>query len=356
VNRWMAAVVITCAAAVAVAQWFVPPVMQAVLGVLLLALVALTVISLQATVRSVEAAHRELMDGEQRYRAIFTACSDAIFVWSLQDDGRPGLLEEVNQAACWSLGYPRDRLLQLSIDEIHAPELRADLQKHWRDLRNSGSVVFETAHRTSSGHVLFVEVSARVVEIRGRRLCLAVARNVAARKEQEERWRGLSNHDDLTGLLNRRGFFTMVEEVERRARRLGVQILLMYVDVDGLKRVNDELGHAAGDLLIVAAANVLRITFREGDVLARLGGDEFVALAVLGESCDELLDRQTIKARFQSAVEAKRAELGEEYAFSLSCGSTVITSAALGQIDELLTRADERMYEAKRLQRRSRAS
>jgi diguanylate cyclase (GGDEF)-like protein len=125
----------------------------------------------------------------------------------------------------------------------------------------------------------------------------------------------------------------------------------MYVDVDGLKRVNDHLGHAAGDVLIVAAANVLRETFRETDVLARLGGDEFVAMAQLGHSGDERLDRQTILARFEAAIAAKRAELGDPYDFSLSCGTAVASTDELERIDDLLARTDREMYAAKRARR-----
>ena len=354
----MAAVLVACTMVVAVAQWFAPPATHGELAVLLVALVVVTVFSqwgaMSASARSREAAHREQIDSERRYRALFGGCSDAIFVWHTGDDGRPGRMEEVNEAACSSLGYARERLMSLAVEEIHAPEVRCDLHEHWRALRDAGSVVYETVLLTRNGHLLFVEVSARRVKIRGNKLCLAIVRNVAARKEQEERLLGMSNQDALTGLLNRRGFFTMVDEVERRARRLGAQIMLTYVDVDGLKRVNDERGHAAGDLLIVAAANVLRQTFREGDVVARLGGDEFVALAVLGRKSDEDLDQRTITARFRAAVKAKRSELGDDYDFSLSSGSIVTMSTALGDIDELLARADRRMYEAKRLRKHSR--
>ena len=245
--------------------------------------------------------------------------------------------------------------MAMPVHDIFAPAVRSELQGRWQELRHAGSLVFETAHLTSRGQPLFVEVNARIVEIRGRRLCLAIARNVAARKQQEELLRGISNQDELTGLLNRRGFFATADEAQRRAARQGVQVLLMYADVDGLKRVNDQMGHAAGDVLIVAAANVLRVTFRETDLLARLGGDEFIALAVLGHSTDEQLDRQTIMARFQAAVAAKRAELGDAYDFSLSCGTIITTADDLGHIDDLLARADREMYAAKRARRRTQA-
>src|SRR5665811_463657 len=216
--------------------------------------------------------------------------------------------------------------------------------------------VFETVYITSDGQRMPIEVSARLVEIEARSLCLAVGRSIAAHKELEGFLRSLSDRDELTGLLNRRGFFAMVGETRRQARRASAQVLVMYLDVDGLKRVNDEMGHAAGDALLVAAGETLRLAFREEDVLARLGGDEFVALAVLDRSDDERLDLQALEARLESAVQTKRKALGEDYAFSVSFGSLVVTCEELREIDELLARTDERMYRAKRSQRRAPAS
>ena len=103
----------------------------------------------------------------------------------------------------------------------------------------------------------------------------------------------------------------------------------MYFDVDGLKRANDEKGHAEGDKLLVAVADVLRAAFREHDVVARLGGDEFAAMALLGRDRDELLDRQAIELRLQDALRAKRAELGGDYELSVSFGSMVANHSEL---------------------------
>ena len=91
--------------------------------------------------------------------------------------------------------------------------------------------------------------------------------------------RGLSLVDDLTGLYNRRGFMTLAEAHLRVAMRAGQRFLLVYADLDGLKEINDTLGHRYGDEALVKMADVLRATFRQSDILARLGGDEFVVLA-----------------------------------------------------------------------------
>jgi len=352
-KRWTEFVLVACAAGVALAQWVVPATMQGILSVLLLALVALTVFSQRNALQSTNAAHLEQLESERRYRALFDACSDAILVYRLEEDGRPGQLVEVNEAACRSLSYSRNELLTMSADEVHAPEARRHVKERSQALREAGSLVFETVYITSDGRRAPIEVSARLVKIGTRKLCLAVGRSIAAHKELEGFLRDLTDRDELTGLLNRRGFFAMVGETKRRARRAGAQVLVMYLDVDRLKRVNDEMGHAAGDGVLVATGEALRLAFREEDVLARLGGDEFVALAVLGRCDDERLDRQSIEARFESAVQTKRTELGEDYAYAVSFGSLVVTCEELSEIDELLARTDKRMYRAKRSRRRT---
>jgi diguanylate cyclase (GGDEF)-like protein/PAS domain S-box-containing protein len=357
VTRWTELVLVACATGVALTQWVVPATVQGILSVLLLALIALIVLSqrstLHLTVDSLNAAHMEELESERRYRALFQACSDAILVYRLEDDGRPGKLVEVNEAACLSLSYSRKELLAMSADEVHAPEAWHNVQERSAALREAGSLVFETVYVARDGRRMPIEVSARLVEIGARSLCLAVGRGIAAHKELEGFLRNLTDRDELTGLLNRRGFFAMVEETRCRARRAGAQVLVMYLDVDGLKRVNDEMGHASGDAVLVAAGEALNLAFREEDVVARLGGDEFVALAILGRCDDERLDLQAIEARLERAVQTKRTELGEGCSFSVSFGSLVVTCEELGEIDELLARTDERMYRAKRSRRRT---
>ncbi len=355
-KRWTDLMLVACAAGVALAQWFAPVAVEAVLGGLLFCLVVLTVVSRRAavghTLESLNAAHKEQLESERRYRALFDACSDVILVYRFEDDGRPGQIVEVNEAACLALGYARAQLLAMTADDVLAPEARRQVRDRAQALANAGTLAYETVHITSDRQRTPVEVTARIVDISGRRLCLTVSHSIAAHKELEEFLRGLTDVDELTGLLNRRGFFVRVDEMVRRARRGDRQVLLMYFDLDGLKQVNDEQGHAEGDRLLVAAADVLRAAFRERDVVARIGGDEFVAMALLGRRRDELLDRQAIEARLDEAMRAKRAELGDCYDFSMSSGAMVANHVQLGSIDELLARADQEMYTAKRARRR----
>ena len=355
-KRWTDLVLIACAGGVAIAQWLGPVSMEGILSALLFGLVVLTIVSqrnaMQLTLASLNDAHQEQLESERRYRALFDACSDVILVYRFADDGRPGQIVEVNEAACLALGYSRAQLLAMTAEDVLAPEARHLVRGRAKALAEAGTLAYETVQVTSDGQRMPVEVTARIVDIGGRRLCLTVSHSIAAHKELEEFLRSLTDVDELTGLLNRRGFFVKVDEVRRRAKRGNRQVLLMYFDVDGLKRVNDEKGHAEGDRLLVAVAEALHTAFRERDVVARLGGDEFAAMALLGRDRDELLDRQAIEQRLQEALRAKRAELGGDYELAVSFGSMVANHAELGEIDELLARADQRMYGVKRARRR----
>ncbi|MGD0678078.1 MAG: diguanylate cyclase [Polyangiaceae bacterium] len=169
-------------------------------------------------------------------------------------------------------------------------------------------------------------------------------RDVTERERAREHLAELSNRDELTGLYNRRGFTTLAEQWLRIAARTRKTPLLLFVDVNGMKPVNDRLGHATGDQLLRDTADLLRATFRDSDILARLGGDEFVVLAV-----DALPEHSTLLCdRLQWRVQATNDLLQRPYRLSLSVGVSTWDPAKPRSMNELLAEADARMYEAKR--------
>ena len=148
--------------------------------------------------------------------------------------------------------------------------------------------------------------------------------------------------DELTGLLNRRGFLRVAEPELRRAQAGQRPLTLVYVDVDGLKALNDAAGHEAGDALLIETAALLRAAFRSTDVLARLGGDEFVVLT-RGLHGDGAIIRHRI-ARLSQALHRSGAQSRE---ISLSAGVILANPCAVPALDDLLDRADKAMYEVK---------
>lgn len=169
---------------------------------------------------------------------------------------------------------------------------------------------------------------------------------IAQRQKIEDEVRRLSMTDELTGLHNRRSFFLLADQLMRTARRNDQSCLLFFIDLDGLKKINDIHGHEAGDLAITAAAQVLKAAFRDSDVVARIGGDEFVVLAAdVGEPADGLT------ARVQALVEEFNASDRCRYPIALSMGAVGCSPRELKPLGELLASADALMY-ANKLRRR----
>ncbi|WP_137823610.1 GGDEF domain-containing protein [Pseudomonas sp. D(2018)] len=162
---------------------------------------------------------------------------------------------------------------------------------------------------------------------------------IAERKRAEDDIRRLSLTDELTGLHNRRSFFLLAEQGLKAARRNNLASLLFFIDLDGLKRTNDTFGHEAGDLVITAAAQVLKAGFRDTDVVARIGGDEFVVLAIGAGELPEV-----ISARVQALVDELNRSGRCRYPLSLSIGVTSCQPQELRRLDELLAKADALMY------------
>ena len=157
----------------------------------------------------------------------------------------------------------------------------------------------------------------------------------------------LALSDELTGVYNRRGFLALAERQLKLGRRSGRAILVFFADVDGLKQINDNFGHKEGDLALVHAAQVLEKTFRDSDVIARFGGDEFAVLALEVSGHSE----STIRARLDRNLK----ELNARYSrctLSISLGAARFdptSPRSPGSIEQLMIRADEAMYEEKRL-------
>jgi len=167
------------------------------------------------------------------------------------------------------------------------------------------------------------------------------------RHKAEDELRGLSLVDELTGLYNRRGFLTLAEQQLKISNRMQRPMLLLFVDLDYLKTINDTYGHQEGDKAINEIGRIMKRNFRDADIVARLGGDEFVVLVVEagGATSDMLI------SRLQSTIDARNACEGMQYQLSMSIGVELYDPKHPCSIDELLQRADLSMYEQKRNRR-----
>jgi diguanylate cyclase (GGDEF)-like protein/PAS domain S-box-containing protein len=296
--------------------------------------------SLLGAVEDLQAMQRQMWASQKRYRLLFEASNDAVYLHGMDAHGEPTRFVAVNDSACRLLGYTREELLGLTPRAIDAPATPGQLRRVMERLLHEDRIVYESARKTRDGQEVPVEVSASLTEVDGDLMVLSISRDIAGRKRTERRLEQLSLHDELTGLKNRRGFYVLLPEQGKRARRSGSRVVVLYGDIDGFKAINDTLGHKRGDDVLKALAEALGVAFRETDLLARLGGDEF---CVVAESPSE---PAALAQRLDEAIVAAGEEVG--LPISLSYGMVVTDWRGLDDPDELLTRADMLMYEAKR--------
>ena len=166
---------------------------------------------------------------------------------------------------------------------------------------------------------------------------------------QQEKLRLMAVTDELTGLLNRRGFFSLAEQQMKMARRNKKRVYMVYIDIDNMKEVNDRLGHQEGDAALTDAAGLLKATFRDSDIIARIGGDEFVVIPVESEEAS----LKTITDRLQKNIEFHNQTTHRAHTLSLSFGISYFEPEEDNSLDRVLSRADKFMLEQKALKRKT---
>jgi diguanylate cyclase (GGDEF)-like protein len=197
-------------------------------------------------------------------------------------------------------------------------------------------LVVATLGRISARDSLESLVSTQYEQMAG--TAQAHADELTRRDESEGAIRALALTDVLTGLNNRRGFFVQAEHMFRLARRKHAGCAVIYADIDGLKLVNDQLGHATGDELIRDAAAVLRESLRNSDVLARFGGDEFVAF-VLDDA-----HPGAILARLRDNLHAFNLMQDRTYHLAVSAGAVRCDTDSGAALADYVQSADREMY------------
>ncbi len=150
--------------------------------------------------------------------------------------------------------------------------------------------------------------------------------------------------DDLTGLLNRRGFFTLANKQCEIASRNNLNLSFLYIDLDGMKAINDTYGHKTGDEALVDVANILTDSFRTSEVISRIGGDEFTVMVT--EKTETHLEALT--KRLNENLKKYNAKSEKKYKLSLSLGLTRYNHEKPCSVAELITIADSLMYEDKK--------
>jgi diguanylate cyclase (GGDEF)-like protein len=169
-------------------------------------------------------------------------------------------------------------------------------------------------------------------------------KDLASTVERELSAVQLATLDELTGIPNRRGFLSLAQNSLNLSIRNKFPTTLVYMDLDNFKPINDKFGHAEGDIVLVAFANLIKNTFRDSDVFSRLGGDEFVLLL----SSTSRKEAEQVIEKFKLSLDRYNQEKNHTYDVSFSHGIVEFNSEKHTGIEDLLSEGDMRMYECKK--------
>ncbi|MHC4480461.1 MAG: PAS domain S-box protein [Planctomycetota bacterium] len=285
-----------------------------------------------------------LRAGEERYRLILQNATDAVALCTLEELR----FKFVNPAAPRTLGYAEHELRGRSALQFIHPDDKPQVLTQFREGLARGEGVAEFRWLKKDGSCVWLEVSGRTThDERGEPVALLIGRDITERVTHREELRALTLKDALTGVSNRRGFYHLAEQHLRYANRTKSPLLLLFADVDDVKKINDTLGHKQGDLALIESANVLREAFRDSDIIGRLGGDEFAVLAI--EANEDEAD--AMLARLQERMDCRNADPNRRFPLSMSVGVVSYDPGRPLPLDELMAMADARMYEHKRRHR-----
>lgn len=298
---------------------------------------------LEAALAEKEKVGNALRKSEAKYSVLFDLTPDPIAMTRLRD----GMVLEASRSFNEYFGFGDEgaagrTTLAGGLDIWVSVEER----RRWREtLEHSGEVVgFEAHMRRRDGSVATVLVSSKAFQIDSEWCVVTDIHDISVQAQRAVYLEGIASHDPLTGLPNRLLIGDRIGQAIARSQRDGSRVAVCYLDLDGFKEVNDSLGHAAGDEVLIEVARRLRSCVRGGDTVARLGGDEFVVL--LSDLPDDGECRIAL-ARLLSAITASyHVADSEQTGISASIGVTVYPTDR-GDPDTLVRHADHAMYVAK---------
>ncbi|MEN2983807.1 MAG: diguanylate cyclase [Dictyoglomaceae bacterium] len=281
-----------------------------------------------------------LKESEDRYRIL--AEQSLVGVFMIQEEK----IIYVNPRFVELFAYPlKMETLEDFVNFISQEERERFRERYNMVLERSlDYIIDEFKARKSNNQTIYIEISMVNIHYKSKPTILGTILDITYRKQLEEELKILSITDALTELYNRRGFLTLAEHTLGLARRLNKKVIILFIDLDHMKWINDNLGHNVGDQALIDTANILRKTFRQNDLIARIGGDEFVVLGVIGEENH----KEKIIERLMENVKKFNEEEKRPYEISLSVGLIVHNPEESISLEDLLEKADKLMYEEKR--------
>jgi diguanylate cyclase (GGDEF)-like protein/PAS domain S-box-containing protein len=222
------------------------------------------------------------------------------------------------------------------------PVVAIEEEETWTDGRRTWVSTTKVPLRDRNGQVVGIFGISRDITER-KQAEQRIQQQAAQLAEQAQKLEQLASLDELTGLYNRRGLTTVGEQLLYENRRTGVAIGVLFIDLDGLKAINDRHGHLAGDNALRQVAAIIKSVSRAEDVAARVGGDEFCLL--LGNATADIVD--STARRIDTAVNEHNRDAHAQHAVSVSVGQIVVDARSPGSITDLIQDADASMYDRK---------
>ena len=286
---------------------------------------------LVADITDRKAAEKKLVEAEARYRNLVVLAHD--LVWSMDAEGRWTYL---NDAVTRIYGYAPQDMIGRSFSDFQSPEsVERDRDALTRLQQGEELLNYETVHLDREGSLRHLSFNARPqFDDHGQLLSITgTARDITAQKAFEHELTWQAQHDSLTGLFNRKYFMQELERLVTRVARNGAECAMLYLDLDQFKYVNDTLGHAAGDRLLLECTKMLHDNIREGDLLSRFGGDEFTVLLY---NLDTPAARQVAENIRKLFEDFRYIDSGKSFNITCSIGISMITSQNPSAEDVLL--------------------
>jgi PAS domain S-box-containing protein len=224
-----------------------------------------------SSLKSMQTERREIENAlklsEEKYRSLVESTDDSIYLVN-----RNCQYLFMNKKHLERLGLSDDDYIGQEYGNFHSTEETGDFMEKIDAVFRTGESSHHEHGSQRDGRFFLRTLSPLMGADGTTQGVTIVSKDITERNEMEEELRMLSLTDELTGLYNRRGFLTLCEQQLKMANRAKQGVYMLYADVDGLKKINDSLGHKEGDYALINTARVLTDTFRESDIIARLGG------------------------------------------------------------------------------------
>lgn len=254
----------------------------------------------------------------------------------------------INEGGASFLGADQASVLGKTDFDFFSPEMATKYYEDEQCIMASGDPLLEQEEPTidhGTGHRRWILTSKIPIKSEAGTVTgvVGIGRDITKRRLAEERIRYLATHDHLTGLPNRTMFSDLLERAVESAQRYHRKLALLFIDLDQFKRVNDSLGHDAGDQLLGEIARRFTANLRTSDVIARFGGDEFIILA------QEVAQRESITQIAEKIIASATTPVtieGQDCTVTASVGISLYPSDAQDE-KTLMKHADSAMYRAK---------